>query len=416
MDMYPRKRNDDEMYEDNRFEDDQQHSLSSRDPRNRYTRRKSPLSTILFIVALIALVSGITLYTYVFDSATITVIPKYKDVADIGRPFLFSKDGVDSGAIPFLVQTTSLSKSKTLALSESRKVEAKASGHAIIYNNYDALPQKLIKNTRFESSKGKIYRINQSVEVPGKKGTTPGSIDVILYADSNGADYNIDNTVFTIPGFKGTPREQAFYAKSKGAISGGSSGTMALVALADLNAAKDALAIELAHDIQTEVMKIKKEGYIPMYTAVEVTYDDNEEEVLKGVTAEYKVTATGNLILANAPKLAEAVAKTFGDYDNQPVRLDYIDTLSYTRKQSDHIVGASSTLSILVEGKPRVIWESDINAIKEMVIGKNRDEFKPLMKTINSIESAEISFSPVWISRFPKEISKIAVIESLPKR
>ena len=153
-----------------------------------------------------------------------------------------------------------------------------------------------------------------------------------------------------------------------------------------------------------------------MYTATEVTFNDNENEVLKGSTSEYHVTATGNLILAHGSKLAEAIAKTLGDYDGAPVRLTYIEGLNFTRKQSDHVSDGTSTLSILVEGKPRVVWESDADAIRELVKGKKRDEFKPLMKTINSIESAEISFSPLWLSSFPSELSKLIVTESLPKR
>jgi hypothetical protein len=411
MDMYPR-RNAEDLYDE---EYDDEENIPRKNSRPRSLRKKSSLGTFLFIIGMIILVVGVTLYTYVFDSATITIVPKYKDVTDVGKTFLFSKQGVDTYAIPYVVESTSLSKSKTLTLSESRKVEAKASGKAIIYNNYDSSPQKLIKNTRFESSQGKIYRINQSVEVPGKKGGVPGSIEVTLYADSNGADYNVDKTTFTIPGFKGTPRESAFYAKSKDSITGGSSGTMSLASLSDLNAAKDSLAVELGKSIQTDIQKIRKDGYTPMYSAVEVVYEDNEDEILKGITGVYKVTATANLMLADAPKLAEAIAKTFGDYDGQLVRLTYTDTLNYTRKQTDHVLG-TSTISVLVEGKPRVVWQSNSDAIKELVQGKKRDEFKPLMKTINSIESAEISFSPMWLSRFPNEPTKLIVTESLPKR
>ena len=152
-----------------------------------------------------------------------------------------------------------------------------------------------------------------------------------------------------------------------------------------------------------------------MYTAVEVTYEDNEKEVLSGVTAVYKVTATGHLPLADASMMAQAVGETLVEYKDEDVRLGYVESLVYTRKQSDHI--ASSTgLSMLIEGKPRVIWVSDMDDIKSMVKGKDRDDFKPLMKTITSIESAEINFSPLWLSSFPSDVTKINVIESLPKR
>lgn len=418
MDMYPRRR-DDDLYENEYGNNEPPRRPVQRvgvGDRPRSVRKKGSLGTVAFIGVTVLAVVGIALYTYVFDSATITIVPKYKDVNEIGKVILFSKDGSDPSGVPFAVQSVSVSKSKTLTLSESRKVEAKASGKITIYNNYDSTPQKLIKNTRFESAKGKIYRINQSVEVPGKKGETPGTLEVTVYADSNGADYNVTDTTFSIPGFKGTPRETVFYAKSKGAITGGSSGTASTVSLADFNAAKDSLALELSKEIQTQVQTIKKDGTIPLYGAFEITYEDNENEILSGQTATYKVTGTGNVMLANGAKLAEAIAKNFADYDGAPVRLTYTDTLTFTRKQTDHILGGSTTIPILIEGKPRVVWESDTDAIKEMVKGKDRDEFKPLMKSVNSIETAEINFSPMWLSNFPSEISKLIVNESLPKR
>lgn len=416
MEMYPTRYGgrEEELYEEDE-EAENRRPVVRRNDRARYSKKRSSLSTVGFIVLVIALVIGVSLYTYVFDKATITIVPKYKDVTDIKQAFLFSQEGSTGTGIPFIVASTSLSRTKTLTLSESRKVEAKASGKITVYNNYDSTPQKLIKNTRFESAQGKIYRINQSIEVPGKKGGTPGSVEVMVYADSVGADYNIETSSFTIPGFKGTARETTFYAKTKTAITGGASGNMQLASISDVNAAKDSLALELDKAIKEESKKMKKDGYIAMYGATEVLYVDNESELLNGGVSTYKVTATANIMFASAPKLAEALAKTFGDYDGSPVRLIYDDTLVFTRKDTDHITG-SDTLSIFVEGKPRVIWESNIQNIKDLVKGNNRDEFKPLMKTIDSIESAEISFSPMWLTHFPGDTSKIIVIESLPKR
>jgi hypothetical protein len=415
MDMYPRRAQEEELYEDDSHDERLRRNAHRDDIHSRKARRRVSINTILFIFAMIALVVGVALYTYVFDTATITIVPKYKDIATINQPFIFSREGGEGTGIPFITASTSLTQTKTLSLSESRKVEAKASGKITIYNNFDSSPQKLIKNTRFESSKGKIYRINQSIEVPGKKAGVPGSIEVTVYADSTGAEYNIASADFTIPGFKGSARESAFYAKTKTPISGGSSGNMSLASLSDVNAAKDSLALELEKTIKEEAKKVQREGYTPLYSASEITYEDNENEILNGSTAIYKVTATIHVILVNSSLFAEALAKTFGDYDNAPVRLSHADTLVYTRKETEKVT-TSDTFSILVEGKPRIVWESDIESIKAMVTGKSRDDFKPLMKTINSIESAEISFSPRWLTHFPSENNKLIVIESLPKR
>jgi hypothetical protein len=236
-----------------------------------------------------------------------------------------------------------------------------------------------------------------------------------VYADSYGSQYNTSPTTFVVVGFKGTPREKSFYGKSKGPIAGGSLGNMSLASLTDVNAAKDELALELAQDIKSELLKIKKDGYSGLYGAAEIAYSDNADALLRGETSTYEVTATGYLIMADSKKLAQSIAHSVRDYANEDVRLGYNETLSFTRKTSDK-VASSTSISILVEGKPRVIWENDTDAIKDMLLGKDRGEFKPLMKTISGIESAEISFSPMWLSKFPSERKKIEVTESLPKR
>lgn len=383
--------------------------------RSRTRRQKPKSSSVLFGLGLTVFVVAVALYTYVFNSATIAVVPKYKDVQDFSRVITFTKEGDTANSVPFLTEKVSLSKSKVLSRSESRKVETKATGRVTIYNNFDNESQKLIKNTRFESSAGKIYRINDSVVVPGKNGNTPGEVEVTLYADSTGSDYNIISSDFTIPGFKGTPRYDGFYAKSKAAFTGGSSGTKSLVSLADINAAKDALALELEKDIKEEVRKIQKDGYITLVDATQIVYEDNEAELSGGDDDMYKVTATGHVMLAQSSRLAETIASSVVGYDKAPVRLGYVETLSFVRRDSSSVVNATS-LPLLAEGTPRVIWVVDKDSIRNMVIGKDTDEFKTLMKSILSIESAEIRFSPMWLSRFPNDIEKVTVEESLPKR
>lgn len=411
MEMYPKRKHGD--IENKNIQDENYESVESNNQVKK-RRKEGSLGMWIFIISIIFLAVGAGLFTYVFNTATITVVPKNKDI-DFNKTILFTQNKEDGAKVSFVTETVSATKSKKLALSESKKIEAKASGKVIIYNNYDDSSQKLIKNTRLESSAGKIYRINQSVTVPGKKGSTPGSVEVMIYADGSGTSYNSDATDFSIPGFKGTPREKNFYARSKGAISGGSSGNVSLASLSDINAAKDELALELAQEVKTKGLAIKKSNYLGLYGASEVLYVDNEEDVLKGVTDTYQVTATAYIIFADATKLASVVASNSFSYNNEIVRLGYEETLNYTRKDTDHIA-SSTDLSLLVEGKPRIIWVSDFEAIKDIVKGKKRDEFKPLMKTLPNVIGAEISFSPLWLSSFPNDISKINIIESLPKR
>lgn len=416
MDMYPsrgrraydngapigdRRRHDDVVY---------------RDPRTHYVSKRQRLGTLAFIGAVAVLAIGAALLTFVFNRATVTIVPKFEDLTDFKKTITFARPTADTAStVLFIVSTSSLSKSKTLTLSETKKVEAKASGKIIIYNNYSTEPQRLIKNTRFESTAGKIYRINQSVTVPGKSGSTPGSIAVTVYADSFGADYNSSPSDFTIPGFRGAPQYTLFYARSDGPITGGASGTASLASLSDINAAKDELALSLAQDLKTALSKVNEKGYIGLYSAVDIVYDDNEEALLQGTTSTYEVTATGYLMLAKEDELARSVAETLREYNGAPVRLDYTDKLDYTRKDADS-VATSEQMEILVEGSPRVVFLTEEQELKELVVGKKRSEFTSLMKSVDSIEGAEIGFSPLWLSTFPVETDKISVVESLPRR
>lgn len=387
-----------------------------RHPQTRYDRKKQSLGTLIFILVLLAIVIGGSLLTFVFNHATVTVVPKHSDLTDFRKAITFAQAGTDTDAtVLYAIATSSISKTKVLALSETKKVEAKATGKIIIYNNYSADPQRLIKNTRFESTSGKIYRISQSVTVPGKSGTTPGSVSATVFADSFGVEYNTAPTDFTIPGFKGMPQFSTFYARGDGAIAGGASGNASSASLSDINAAKDELALELAQDIKAELTKKKMDGYVGLYTAIDVTYADNEQELLLGTTSTYEVTATGYLMLAKGDELASSVAQSVRDYKGESVRLDSADKLTYTRKDADRLSVVQS-LEVLAEGSPRVVFVTDEAALKTIVAGKKRSEFTSLMKSIDSIEGAEISFSPLWLSTFPSDTSKISVIESLPKR
>lgn len=411
MDMYPRTK---------------KASLSERDERSidtdpytpyrdsKHQQKHGSFGTWAFISTIVIVVAGTTLLTFFFNSATITLTPKFKDI-DIHKTYTLSRTQ-EGGAVLYELATTTVSKSKTLPLSETKKIQAKASGKIIIYNNFDSNPQKLIKNTRFESTAGKIYRISESITVPGKKGTTPGSIEVMVYADSYGNDYNVTASDFTIPGFKGTPRYSGFFGRSNGAISGGSSGNVALVSQSDLDAAKDELALELTQEAKQAFKDSVKDGFVSVSNSVQVVITDNADSVITGQTSTYTAQATGYMMLVREGSLAQALAgDTMLDYAKAPVRLSYTDQLSFTLK-NDAKIYTDQRLDVLVEGKPRIIMVTDTEQLKDSFIGKNRSDAPGIIQKVPSISQIEMSFFPLWLSSIPTNRDHISVVESLPKR
>ena len=129
------------------------------------------------------------------------------------------------GELTYEIMTIEKTDSKKIVAAGREEIEEKASGKIVIFNDFNTSSQRLIKNTRFETPEGLIYRINRSIVVPGQKTEdgekVPGSIEVTVYADEAGDKFNISLTDFTVPGFKGSPRFEKFYARSKTPMAGG---------------------------------------------------------------------------------------------------------------------------------------------------------------------------------------------------
>ena len=115
----------------------------------------------------------------------------------------------EEGVIGYEVVKLSKSKNVSVPTTGEEAVEVKASGKIMVYNNFSSEPQRLIIRTRFETKEGLIYRIPESIVVPGKtvkNGVeTPGSKEIGVFADEPGDKYNIKRQILISPDLKMTP-------------------------------------------------------------------------------------------------------------------------------------------------------------------------------------------------------------------
>ena len=155
-------------------------------------------------------------FSWAFTGATVTVTPKSVAIT-LADDF---EAAIAGGTLSFVSAPFQKSGEEVVPALEQKRVSERATGTIVVYNNFSASPQRLIKNTRFESPQGRIYRIDRSIVVPGRKKegdrVIPGSVEAVVFADSPGAAFNSSLTDFTVPGFKNDPaRYAAFYARSK---------------------------------------------------------------------------------------------------------------------------------------------------------------------------------------------------------
>src|SRR3989344_4590086 len=164
---------------------------------------------------------------FFFGSTTITVTPKSRTAVLTSAP-LVAKQGAaaSEGELSYTMQTFDLEDSEVVAAKGTTRVESKASGSIVVENAYSATPLTFVKNTRFESPQGLIYHALSDVVVPGKKGSTPGTVSITVVAAEPGEKYNIGPTAkFTLPGLKtNAAMYAAVSAKSGAAMSGGAAG------------------------------------------------------------------------------------------------------------------------------------------------------------------------------------------------
>jgi len=378
----------------------------------RERRRKRKVFKILIYSLILLGLGFLAIMTFVFNRATVVINPKFTDVNVDGMYTIPKAD--------FVVDFASSTQSQKVLKSEPKEVNQKATGKITIYNNYSDQSQVLIKNTRFESPEGKIFRIGDSVTVPGMQNGNPGTITVPVTADSYGSDYNIKPTTFTIPGLKGTTRYNSFSAKSDQPMTGGISGMVQIVSDIDIEAAKTALQPKVQTDLENTYNKITHDGYYTLYGMPNIVYSDNQDELMTtSAESEYKLTGLATIYSINKDDLAKMIAeKTLAsEYNLQDgVKLDNIDSLSFSIATSSD--PNSDNLELNITGRARIIWTYDSEQLKNKLKGNSKSTFTSAINEYNSnhdnvILNATTELQPSWLRKFPVQVSRINIVEKI---
>jgi hypothetical protein len=379
-----------------------------------------PSRIFLWLIG-IALV-GVAFYltSSVFASATITITPKSQATHLADTYTISSKK--DAPGLHFQVMTIEKSQSEPLQSDGTENVERKATGKVIVYNNFSSSVQRLITNTRLQTSSGLIYRIKQSIDIPGVKTingkATPGSVAVDVVADEAGDKYNMKVSDlkgdFTIPGFAGTTKFSAFYARLSSDITGGYIGSVETVSDAKLSAARSDLVQGLKTELIKEMYAQKPDNFVIFDNDYYVETNDLPDT---STQSSYSIAEDESIhaILFDKKELASFLANdTINNFDNANV-----DLLPNDNFKAD-ISGATlkpwneQTLKVAFSGDASIVWSYD----PKQIVGEIAGESKSILQSIisenqQSIIDMAAKISPPWQSTFPKNPDKITIIDSV---
>jgi len=292
------------------------------------------------------------------------------------------------------------------------EVSSRAHGKITIYNAYSTQPQTLIEKTRFQAPDGKIFRIQKRIVVPGGKDVggvlQPGSLEVEVFADQPGQEYNIEPTRLTIPGLLGTPRFAKFYAESKEKFVGGAKGKGKMVTQDDINKARQNISQLVFEDLKNSLSQGLPENVRFLAEASQLKVLVLEANAKAGDGLEkFKVTIDSQL---TALLFDEILIKELARQRSaQPPTTDYIKpvyNLSYEIGGADFDAGS---LTLKVKGSRNVGESIDVLALKQAIRGKSAGEVKKEILILDGIDEAKVFFWPFWTKRMPAQVDRITV-------
>lgn len=294
-------------------------------------------------------------------------------------------------------------------------VEEKARGILTIYNSYDKNPQTLVIKTRFESPDGKIFRITKEIKIPGMKSEggklVPSSIEAEVVADRAGDEYNIGPSIgWQIPGFKGTPRYNGFYAESKQKMTGGFKGERPSATEEDLKIAQDNLkdTLEGALNAQMSILLSDEFKLIDGATFFALTRQELQSDEARPDKALLYGEADMKKLVFIEEMFSGALLEKFKTDlpEDIKVKVDDLD-VSYGNPGVDFINGK---MEIAAEGSITFVSNISQDEIIENIKGKSENQLKEYIFSLPEVEHAVVSLWPFWVKSVPKNIERIDVI------
>jgi hypothetical protein len=352
-----------------------------------------------------------------FQGTSVLVTPRMHSVTLTEDVLLaaypMSDERVALGALGYEMTERVIDAERSITANGFTEVEENASGLIMVYNENSANSMRLIKNTRFETPAGLIFRIRDSVVVPGKKENSPGTISVTVYADQPGEKYNVAPTDrFTLPGLKGADSYSKVYARSTVAFTGGFIGTKPKIALPDLNDARTGLRTDLEQKAREEMAKVSVPGKIAFPQLMTFAFESLPFDVDAGGKALVRERVTAKLPLFPESAFAKVLAVAArADSSDTPAHLQKTEGLSVRTITTDASApAANGSIEILVSGSTTLVWDVNTETLKVTLAGTPKTNFQTLIGGVSSIEKADAFIRPFWRSSFPEKAEDIEVI------
>ena len=315
----------------------------------------------------------------------------------------------------------SLSTEKTVAgnapATGTKDAQGKAQGSAKIFNNYTNA-QTLIKGTRLQAPLEKFQPAVEGSESPWFLTTetiviAPKSSAVAqVVASSPGEKYNIEPSVFSVPGLAGAPQYTFVYAQSFEKFTGGSLDIVSQVTKEDLENAKTAIENSAKEEIKKELISKAKEQGLEIVDETQIKFETGVPEIAAKIGDN--VARVDGQVLAKASVVAykKSDLENLGkEFVRREIEEGFLcDEDSFAFQSSYAGLGANQSLPALDLSISAMIY-SGINSedLKKGLSEKKAEEAKMFLMNQPGMRQVEIKLSPAWRFNVPRNLDRIEI-------
>ncbi|MBI5733042.1 hypothetical protein HY967_03740 [Candidatus Jorgensenbacteria bacterium] len=379
-----------------------------------------------FFFLLIAVIIGSTLISgcyilavYALPRATITVVLK-KEIAVVDHlvqvDSRVSSVNLGNGKIVVPGELSIAKRNLELSFTAHGKeqISMKAGGKLTVYNAYSSELQTLVASTRFESPDGKTFRLEKRTTIPGAQIVSgriePSKIDVVVTADEAGDMYNLEPMKgWKIPGFKGTPKFEGFYAESVESMKGGFVGEKLVPTKEDIDIAKADMERKLKDAAAAQLLIVLSER-LKLIDGAErfIMLKDDIQTDTKDAT-KFSMFGEGELryIFFDDQVFQDAVVRKV-----QPENaLDFsVKTRSLRYGGVSDVDFDRGVMTVGVTGSVVFVPPFDTESFKVNLLGDNEENLRSRALSLAGVDGIRISLWPFWVTWIPRDSKRVKII------
>ena len=308
------------------------------------------------------------------------------------------------------------------ATGKSASSDQKAHGTVVIYNDYSTESQPLVATTRLLTKDGRIFRLINSVIVPGRTGSgadvKQGAIEVEVIADESGDQFNIGPSEFTIPGFSGSAKYEKFTAKSTKAMTGGGAQGETITTISDVDLAnaerniKEKISADAVQRVKEELLQgeVLLDDAVEVHATVTTTAQSGVARETFSVNAIAQVRAfifAQNDVRDLVEKALQAENENHLDMNRERIDLSY----GTARMDFD-----AQEMQINVEGKAVLVPHLSKEDIHRDLRGKGQEKIREALGRYPQIDHVEFVFSPSFLPERVPYVDAMVSIEMTQDR